>query len=89
MREYLLKLQEEKRILKKKLEIINKIIDSSFGYRDYFAQKHLFYDKVRDLNKHINLINHKLVFAINLKETIERKKVEEQKSKSNFNFHRS
>lgn len=86
MREYLLKLQEEKKILKKKLENINKIIDGSFGYRDYFAQKHYFYDKALEIRSKITIINNKIGFTINLHETIERKKLEEKIHKSNFNF---
>ena len=84
MREHIEKLKLERKVLKAKLESINRIIDGSYGNRDYFARKKLYYDKMSKIRKEIYKIEKKIEFLINLKDKME-KINEEQISKSNIN----
>ena len=86
MGDYLYKLIEEKKELEKKLQKYNTIIDSSFGKKDYFARKSMYYDRMEDLRKQIKKLSKKIDFALNLSDVMEIKKYEEQTGEGYFNF---
>lgn len=86
MGDYLYKLIEEKKDLERKLQKYNTIIDSSFGKKDYFARKNMYYDKMEDIRKQIKKLSKKIDFALNLSDVLERKSYEEQTGKSYFDF---
>ena len=85
MHEYLIKLKNEKKDLKNKMNIINRFIDSSFGKKDYFVRKRKYYDELSKIRKKIYIINKKMEFVINLKSCMESKN-EEQIIKIDFNI---
>lgn len=82
---YLYKLIEEKKDLERQLKKYNMIIDSAFGKKDYFARKNMYYNKMEGLRKQIKKLSEKINFMLNLSDTIERKKYEEQIGESDFN----
>lgn len=84
MSNYITRLLNERKDIKKKIDNINRIIESSLGSRDYFIRKHKYFWKIYELNNQLKRINKKLNFIMTLKAYMEGKN-EEQIIKSNIN----
>lgn len=85
MGNYLYKLIEEKKELQKQLDKYNQFIDKAFGRKDYFARRHMYYNKIEKLRKEIKNLNKKIDFMLNLSDSIKRGVYAEQNKESNRN----